>query len=161
MFPLLLRNRNGVNDLFEQMFSDLFDKKTTNILKSDFGLDLGKNSFPKIDVLENEKSLIFYVDLPGFKKEDITVDYSFEDECLSISSKSDNKREYDEMKDEKTIFLRKEIKRSKFVRSFSISKKVYETDRIKSSFKDGLLRIEIEKREFYNKQNKSVTIDIT
>src|SRR5574343_295800 len=133
---LYFPNRESIFDALDGALNEMFDKRTTNFLKNDFGLDLGKHSFPKIDVIDTQKGLVLYADLPSYSKDDIDIQYLRKDEILSICSNSERKLEYDELKEENSKFIRKEIKRSKFIRQFSISNEIYNCENISSKFEN-------------------------
>lgn len=160
-FPFVWKNKDVIVDFLDRGMESLFDQKTRNIMRTELGLDFGKASFPKVDIIETNTSVVFYVDVTSFRKEDINISYSFEDNLLKISSANQEKKpEYPEMKDKGSTLIRTEIKRSNFKRMFEVSDEIYDCDNIKSSFVDGSLRIEIKKRKEDKKQKEiNITID--
>jgi HSP20 family protein len=93
---------------------------------------------PVIDVTESDGAYIVTAELPGVKKEDLTV------ECKNgmISIHGEKKSERQE-KTEKGRLLERTY--GSFSRSFTLPEDV-NTDQTKASFQDGVLRIEIQKR---------------
>jgi HSP20 family protein len=55
-------------------------------------------------------------------------------------------------------YLRREVKRSSFLRSFTADSKIFNLDNVKASFEDGVLELQIPKRE--PEQPKKRTIKI-
>jgi HSP20 family protein len=55
-------------------------------------------------------------------------------------------------------YLRREVKRSSFLRSFTADSKIFDLDNVKASFEDGVLELQIPKRE--PEQPKKRTIKI-
>lgn len=111
-----------------------------------FGMELWA---PDTDMSETEDAFMFTVDLPGLTKKDIQV--SYKDNRLTISGERKK-----ETKEEDKDYLRQERYVGKFTRSFTLPGDVKE-DKIKASFKDGVLSITVPKVEA--KKPKTVTID--
>lgn len=104
---------------------------------------------PDADLSETEDAYSLTVDLPGLTKKDIEV--SYQDHRLTISGERK-----EEKKEEGKDFLRQERYRGTFTRSFTMPTKVVE-DKIKASFKDGVLTVSVPKAEV--KKAKLVNID--
>jgi HSP20 family protein len=95
--------------------------------------------FPKTDIFEKDNKIIIRSELPGVKKEDL--DISLKDDVLSIKASTRHEEERDE--DE---CHRREISRGEYQRSFRLPG-IINSDKIKSSFKDGILELEIPKEK--------------
>ncbi|NGP76578.1 Hsp20/alpha crystallin family protein [Balneolaceae bacterium YR4-1] len=111
-----------------------------------FGMELWA---PDTDMSETENAYILTMDLPGLKKDD--VDVSFTDNRLTISGERSR-----ETKEEDKDFIRKERYLGKFSRAFTMPADVVE-DKIKATFKNGVLTVDIPKAEV--KKPKKVSID--
>lgn len=98
-----------------------------------------KNSYPKVDVIDYEGELTIEAEIPGLSKEEVSVD--LEKDVLTISGQKHSHEE-----DLKARYIRKELKRSSFKRSFKLGKTV-DQKKIKADFKDGILKIAIPKKE--------------
>lgn len=95
--------------------------------------------YPAVDVKEDEKAFYVTADLPGIKKED--VDISIEGNRLCISGE----RSFEsEEKKENYHFIERGY--GKFSRSFTIPSAV-DVDNIKATYKDGVLTVELPKKE--------------
>jgi HSP20 family protein len=90
---------------------------------------------PKIDVFEKDNHLVTRVDLPGLKKEDVSVEVT--DGHLTLSG--ERKRETEEKKDN---FYRSERQYGSFYRAVPLPKGAKLED-IKASFSDGVLEVSV------------------
>ena len=94
---------------------------------------------PRVNIVENENGYLVTAELPGVSKEDIDVD--LRDHTLSI--KGEKKAE---KKEEKDNFIRVESSYGKFERSFHVTDDI-DASSVKASFKDGVLKVELNKKE--------------
>lgn len=95
---------------------------------------------PRIDVVETDTGYQISADLPGVKKEDISLQLT--GGRLSIeASRSESKEEKEEGK-----VIRKERYEGKFMRSFYLGDNVKQDD-IHATFTDGVLKIDVPKVE--------------
>ena len=94
---------------------------------------------PAVDVSEDEKAYKITVELAGVKKEDVTVEVH--DSVLSIRGEKRSERE--EKKD-KTHWVERSY--GSFSRSFTLPPTAVSED-LRASFNDGVLTIEIPKKE--------------
>ena len=94
---------------------------------------------PAVDVSEDEKGYSITVELAGVKKEDVTVEVH--ENVLSI--RGEKKSEREEKKD-KTHWIERTY--GSFSRSFTLPPSAV-SEELKASFKDGVLSIEIPKKE--------------
>ena len=124
-------------NLFDDFFNDnfgmfpvwnernpLYGKRTKNLMKT--------------DVRETEDTYELDIDLPGFKKDEVTVD--LKDGCLTISAaKGLNKDE----QDKKGRYIRQERYAGACSRSFYVGD--VEPKDVSAKFEDGILRISMPK----------------
>lgn len=98
-----------------------------------------KNAYPKVNIIDEVGSIVIEASVPGMKKDDISIEV--EGQTLTIASMYNS-----DMKEEKRdgIFLRREIKKSKFTRSFNLSKELNLSE-ISADIDSGLLTIKIPK----------------
>ena len=92
----------------------------------------------KVDVKDKEKSYELTAELPGVKKEDISLHY--QDSYLTISAKKDESKEE---KDDEGNYIRRERSVGTFSRSFYIND--IDNAAIKAEFKDGVLKVDLPK----------------
>ena len=90
---------------------------------------------PKIDVFEKDNRLVTRVDLPGMKKEDVSVEVT--DGHLALSG--ERKRETEEKKDD---FYRSEREYGSFYRAVPLPDGVKLED-VKATFSDGVLEVSV------------------
>ena len=106
----------------------------------------------KTDVREKEDSYELDIDLPGFKKEEITVD--LKNGCLTISATKGLEKEESD-KDGK--YIRQERYTGACSRSFYVGSEVNPTQ-VSAKYEDGILRISIPKA--VKQLPQSTTVDI-
>lgn len=93
----------------------------------------------KCDIYEENNAYNLEMDIPGFKKEDIKIEYN--KGTLTISAeKSDEKEDKEEQK-----YIRRERFFGKLSRSFYIGD--IEEENIKAEFKDGTLKVIAPKKD--------------
>jgi HSP20 family protein len=112
-----------------------------------FGDDFLSNFFdntnlgtvPAVNIIESKDDFAIEVAAPGLEKKDFNVDVH--NNVLTISSQKEFK---DEQRDEKV--MRREFSYTAFKRSFSLPDGA-DSDKIKASYKDGILTVTIPKKE--------------
>lgn len=124
------------------MRRDPFAEFEKNFFGSDFS-DFFNTSLPvmghfQTDVRDNGDSFLLEADLPGFKKEDITVDVK--DHLLTI--KAERHSDYED-KDQKNGYLRQERSYGSYTRSFNIDR--IDESGIKAAYTDGVLKLTLPK----------------
>ncbi|KAJ9053278.1 hypothetical protein DSO57_1026021 [Entomophthora muscae] len=83
-------------------YQDPFDSIERQLLKfvnsdNDFKKIAHQNSFgTKLDVYETDKETVIHAELPGFKKEDITIDASEEHHSLTLKGTKKRSETFDE-----------------------------------------------------------------
>ena len=124
------------NELRNNVFNDFMDPM------SNFFDGLGRNmvnsSKMKTDVIENDDEFEVKVELPGFKKEDIEINY--ENDTLTIHAIHDLNKE---QKDEDGKLIRSERTSSDVSRSFYLPDA--DTDKIGAKYDGGILDIMVPK----------------
>jgi HSP20 family protein len=107
--------------------------------------------FPAIDIFEEGDAIVVKAELPGMKKEDISVEFSHG--ILKITGEKKH-----EEKVEKKNYYRSERSSGYFERRISLPVET-QIDKAKSSFKDGLLEIKIPKSEEAKKKEWKIKIE--
>lgn len=100
-----------------------------------------QNALMKTDVVENKDGFDVSIDLPGFKKEDVKGEVK--DGYLIITASTKQSKE-EKNKDGK--YIRKERYSGTCQRSFYVGEDITQED-IKAKFEDGVLKLEIPKKE--------------
>jgi HSP20 family protein len=116
-----------------------------------FGTSAPAPWFPKIDVFERDNRLVTRVDLPGMKKEDVSVEVS--DGHLTLSG--ERKRETEETKDQ---MYRAEREYGSFYRTIPLPDGV-KLEHIKATFADGVLEVSVPLAATAAPEVKKVPID--
>ena len=119
------------NNVFPSLINEFFN--------DDFGMNFlnRSHSVPSVNSLENNDSFEIDLAVPGMKKEDFTIELN--DKVLVISSETSNTMENDKMRLNEFNF-------SSFQRSFRVPDSV-DLDKIKASYKNGILKIKLPKRK--------------
>lgn len=115
-------------DLLGEMFADpFFTEHESKIMKT--------------DIKEKTDKYLIDIELPGYQKENIKIDV--EDGYLTVHAEinSDNEEK------EEGKFVRRERYVGSCSRSFYVGNEVKSED-IKASFKNGILKIEVPKKEY-------------
>ena len=124
--------------LFDNMFpfDDSFFTSKKNPL-------YGKNAsrVMKTDIKENEGSYELDIDLPGFKKDEITAE--LKDGYLSVSAAKGLDKDEE---DKKGKYIRKERYAGALSRTFYLGEEIREEE-IKAKFENGILSVSIPKEE--------------
>jgi HSP20 family molecular chaperone IbpA len=138
--------RNGFDEFFDHPFDDRpFDEHRPPYRPPMHPM--------KTDVKETETGYELLVDLPGVKKEDLKVELN--DGCLTITAQTSQNND---VKDEDGKYIRRERFTGTYSRSFYVDKGVTETD-IKAKFVDGVLTLDIPKKEPTAPEKKYIAIE--
>ena len=92
---------------------------------------------PVVDMRESDNSFIIHAELPGIKKEDISLDLN--DNVLTLTGERKEKK-----KEENERVYRVERTYGKFSRTFTLPKNA-DTSKILANFQDGVLELNIPK----------------
>lgn len=95
----------------------------------------------KTDVRETETGYDMFVDLPGFKKEDVKLD--LQNGYLTITASRNEDRDE---KDDQGHYIRQERYTGSCARSFYVGDQIKPED-VKASFKDGILELSLPKAQ--------------
>jgi HSP20 family protein len=125
-------NRNnallpGFNDVFESIFNDTFlsDRMVTRV--------------PAVNISESENNYHVELAAPGLKKEDFKLNLDDNTLTISVEQSSDHQ-------DNQKNYSKREYSYSSFVRSFTLPESA-DDSQIDATYTDGVLRIDIAKRE--------------
>jgi HSP20 family protein len=94
---------------------------------------------PPVDIAEDKDKIILTAELPGFKENDIEI--QMEGNVLTLRGE----RKFEEEKQGRN-YHRVERSYGQFVRSFTLPNNV-DRDKIKANFHEGILEVELPKRE--------------
>jgi HSP20 family protein len=137
----------------ERMFEDIFRRPFSLLSPRRWptsGLAPGEIS-PSIDVFEEGDYVVVKAELPGMKKEDLSVNFS--DGTVTISGE----KRQEEKIDQKNYHM---IERTfgAFTRSLRMPAEV-QADKAKAAFKEGVLEIRVPKTEEAKKKERKIPIE--
>ena len=118
----------------------MFGKRSANVMKT--------------DVRENKDSYDVFVDLPGFKKEDVKLD--LDNGYLTISAQRNE--ELDE-KDNEGRYIRQERATGSCARSFYVGENLKPTD-VAAKFENGILELKLPKADKRIPEKPTTLIEI-
>jgi HSP20 family protein len=107
-------------------------------------------AYPKVNVYEYDDKVGVVAEIPGLDKKDLSIDV--EDGILTIAG-----NKHGLFDDAGAKVIRRELKQSSFKRQFELGE-LLDGKKIKASFKDGLLSIQIPKVEPAKPEKHSVKI---
>lgn len=127
------------------LFNDLFDEDRLN-----FDWEKGWGKVPSANVIE--KNSLFQIELaaPGMKKTDFHID--IDNGQLTISSEKEEEKE-----EKEENYTRKEFNYSSFSRSFLLPESI-NTEKIKAKYQDGILKLDLPKREEAKLKKKEIAV---
>ena len=131
MIPMLRTRTSSIPSFVDAFFGNDF---LSNIFDAP-----SMGTMPAVNILETGDDYVIELAAPGMDKKDFKVDVH--NNLLTISSEVEMKNE---VEDEKV--MRREFSYSAFKRNFTLSKSI-ESDKIKASYKEGILRVNVPKRE--------------
>jgi len=103
------------------------------------GRDTGSSWLPPVDISESDDQYSISVEIPGAKKEDVTVECH--DNVLTIKGEKNSEREE---KEEHRHYVERSY--GSFSRAFTLPSDAA-GDRVKATFRDGVLSVEVPKAE--------------
>ena len=148
---LVKRRENALFPGFNKFFDDFFDREFFDWTNSNFSPS--GTTLPAVNIKETDKAFEVEMAAPGMKKEDFKVE--LHDNLLKISS--EQKKETEEKEDD---YMRREFSYQSFQRSFTLPIDEVDSDAIKATYKDGVLKLLIPRKEVA-KREKSRLIKIS
>ncbi|MBD79571.1 MAG: heat-shock protein [Crocinitomicaceae bacterium] len=138
MNALVKRNGNYLPE-FPSLFDDFFTRDIFNLSN----LNHSNNStLPSVNVKEEVDSFELEVAAPGMSKNDFKIE--FDNGRLLISAEKENQKEE---KDAESNYTRREFSYKSFQRSFTLSERMIECNKISAKYQDGILHITVPKTE--------------
>jgi HSP20 family protein len=137
MNTLVKRNSNRSN-IMPSIWDNFFDRDLF-----DWGSNFANsgNSLPAANIKETPESFLVEMAAPGMEKKDFKIE--LDGSALTISSEKQNESEEKDGEN----YNRKEFSFQSFYRTFHLPKDVVNADKIKAKYENGLLRLEIPKRD--------------
>ena len=135
---------------FDRMFDQIVSAQFPEVEKQIGVKPFSGTAYPKVNVYEYDDKVGIIAEIPGLDKKDLKIDV--EEGILIISG--DKHGLFD---DSGAKVLRRELKGSSFKRQFELGE-LLDGEKIKASFKDGLLSIDVPKIEPTKPKKLSVKI---
>jgi HSP20 family protein len=136
----------------ERMMEDFFGRRTRPWWPERWFRTEGMEvTAPAVDLYEEKDDIVVKAELPGIDKDNIEVNLT--DHTLTI--KGEKKKE-EEIKEEN--YYRSERSYGSFVRTLELPKDV-RTDKVKASFKNGILEVRLPKTEEAKAKEVKVKVD--
>lgn len=130
---------------------DVFENFLDSFFNDDFFLPSAYNtgSF-RVDLKEDENNYLLDADMPGMDKNNI--DINLQNNYLTISAKRE-----DQVEENKDNYVRRERSYGEFKRSFYFDN--IDEENIKASFKDGVLHLQLPKKDKAKDERKKINIE--
>ena len=135
----MLTPRIFTENLFDDLFDDFPFRSLENVDRKLYGKHAGKEMLT--DVKEHENNYEVEIDLPGFKKEEITIELN--EGYLTITA---SKGLDEDEKSKQGKIVRQERYAGVMQRSYYVGEQLT-TEDIKAKYEDGVLKLEIPKKE--------------
>jgi|TARA_B100001094_G_scaffold61396_1_gene57123 HSP20 family protein len=136
-FPVI--DRDEFLTPFDRLFDQLIHTQFPQVEKQVGVKPFTGTAYPKVNVYEYDDKVGVIAEIPGLDKKDLTIEV--EEGVLTIAG-----NKHGLFDDEGAKVIRKELKQSSFKRQFELGEQL-NGDKVKASFKSGLLSIEIPKIE--------------
>ena len=127
-----------IDRIFENFFNDAV-----------FPTYYNRSGFMRVDVKEEENAYLLEAELPGVNKDQLTIE--LDNDRLTISVNQDEHKEVNEEQ-----YLRRERRCCSMTRSFNIEN--IDADKIKAKMENGILKLELPKREPDKKAVRKIDI---
>ncbi len=137
-------NGNWLPSLLEDIFEDNNIQRRLTTM----------NSLPAVNIEEKEDKYSLEMAAPGKSKKDFNIE--LDNDLLTISSEV---KEENQTEDKERNFTRREFSYESFKRSFTLPETI-DTSKIKATYKNGVLTLDLPKREEAKTQPKRM-IDIS
>jgi HSP20 family protein len=135
----------SIQDEMNKLFDDFFGRP---IIRTEWSEGVWN---PSVDVSEDKDNVIIKAEMPGMNKDDVKI--SIQDGVLTLKGE---KRQEKEEKDKN--YHRIERNYGSFCRSFQLPTSV-KSDKVKASYKDGVLSIALPKTEEVKPKEIPISID--
>lgn len=135
-------------DPFKELRS--LEERMNEAFSSDLSKDVLSNFTPTVNTREGEFAFHIDVDLPGVKKEDISV--KIDNNVLTLKGERKSKKE-----DKKENYYKVESSFGSFTRSFTLPNNI-DAENIHAESKEGVLEITLPKKEVKNEKSKQIKV---
>jgi HSP20 family protein len=146
---IVRRGPEYANSLFTDFFDDefftphdvlmdkVFNKMFPNTAKELGGPLFESRAYPKVDIRETDTQFVLEAEIPGLTRDQVKVEVK-EDSLVIRGEKRDDKEKIGK-------YNVREIKRSSFIRSFTLPPELVDRESVEARFQDGILEVSINK----------------
>lgn len=150
--PVLRRNKwshslTSLQDEMNRLFDDFLETDGAQPLRLWNG---NGDSFPVVDIIENEKDYKIRAELPGMEPD--VVEVSVADGFLTIKGEKEEQKE-----EQGENYLRREASYGSFQRTLSLPEAA-DTDRAEATYRNGILTVEVPKKAEALQKLKKLTV---
>jgi HSP20 family protein len=136
---------------FDKLIDRFFNQSFPHLSK-EVGVDVFQSSaYPKCDIVDFENRIEIIAEIPGMSKEQIQIDVDGD----TISIKGEKVASVDK---EGGTYLRRELKKSSFKRTFAADTKIFNLNNVSAKFVDGILELVIPKLTSVEQTKKTIQI---
>jgi len=132
MTKMIAKQNNVSNRWLDPILEDFFSVPSVFDRRAE-------NYIPRANIVDSEDKLTFVFEVPGIDKDDIKV--TITDRVLSVTGRREPR-----MGSEKERVVRQEILTGEFERQFTLPESI-RTDAIQAECKNGILTIELDKKD--------------
>ncbi len=143
---MLLTTRNHRPNI-DRLFQDLWSPIATETKEDFFS--------PRVDIKDTGDSFEIYAEVPGVKKEDISI--AILKGVLSLEAENKKESPQEDTKENTGKVIRQERRYGKIVRNFTVGENVNETE-ISASLEDGILKVVVPKAQPQKPEPRSIPI---
>ena len=153
MTPAVFGHRKTFVDSFDSVFDKLIQTNFPS-LSSEFGVDIfAKGAYPKVNITDFPSKTKIVAEVAGLDKEDVSI--IFKEGVLTISGAKSKMVK----PEEGGTLVHNELKHSAFKRSWTVNEDVLDCTKCKATFENGLLTLNIPKKEPKAEVFHEITID--
>lgn len=134
----------------DRWFDDAFRRPFLSLLSSRMRPE-AEEMFPPVDIFEDGESVVVKAEIPGIKKDDISVEVT--QDAITISGKKSSEERV-EQKD----YFRVERSYGSFTRTLPLPMETM-TEKARAAFKDGVLEVRIPKSANAKPRAQKVTVE--
>ena len=135
----------SLKDDMDSLMNNFFTQSISNLPRLSV-----TGSLPAVDIQDKNKKYLLEVEVPGLKEDDIKID--FHENTLTVKGEKKS-----ELKEENEGYYHAERRLGAFRRDIPFLDQV-DADKIKANLKDGVLHIELLKKEMSSKTHKKIEI---
>ena len=149
-FPTRI-NRDEFITPFDKLFDRVFSQSFPELSK-EVGIDIFQTSaYPKCDIVNFDDRIEIIAEIPGLTKEQLSIDIDGDQITIKGNKTAQSEKEGG-------TYLRRELKKSSFQRTFTADSSIFKLNEIAAKFSDGMLELSIPKKEKTQPTKRTIQI---